>query len=215
MGKLLVIEGLDGSGKATQSEMLAEKLREEGRRVRKVSFPNYESPSSALIKMYLGGEFGSQPEDVNAFAASAFYAVDRYASYQTDWKDFYLDGGLVIADRYTTSNAIHQCAKLPAAEWGAYIDWLEDFEYARLGIPKPDRVVFLDVEPAVGQELAKQRGQPDIHEENLAYLKNCYDAALWCAGKLGWTRLACTEKGKMRPRQSIAEELYEKIRRIQ
>ena len=148
MGKLVVIEGLDGSGKATQTALLAEVLQQE-HPVQVLSFPDYKNPSSTLVRMYLAGEFGTNPGDVNAYAASAFYAVDRYASFKASWADFYSREGLVLADRYTTSNAIHQCAKLPQGEWQAFVDWLYDFEYGKMDIPQPDLVICLDVDPLV------------------------------------------------------------------
>ncbi len=148
-GKLIVIEGLDGSGKATQARALAEALQAQGKNVMQITFPDYASDSSALVRMYLGGQFGSHPDDVNAYAASAFYSVDRFASYKMKWGEFYREGGIVIADRYTTSNAVHQCSKLPPEQWQEFLDWLFDFEYNKIGIPAPDRVIYLEVDPAV------------------------------------------------------------------
>ena len=142
-GKLIVIEGLDGSGKATQAKLLAQHLASQGLPVREVTFPDYASDSSALIKMYLAGQFGSKPDDVNAYAASSFFAVDRYASYKTDWGRFYEEGGVVIADRYTTSNAVHQCSKLPPEQWEEFLHWLFDYEFHLLGLPAPDSVIYL------------------------------------------------------------------------
>ena len=152
-GKLIVIEGLDGSGKATQAKLLAQHLASQGLPVREVTFPDYASDSSALIKMYLAGQFGSKPDDVNAYAASSFFAVDRYASYKTDWGRFYEEGGVVIADRYTTSNAVHQCSKLPPEQWEEFLHWLFDYEFHLLGLPAPDSVIYLQVDPAVSQRL--------------------------------------------------------------
>lgn len=169
-GRLIVLEGLDGSGKATQAGLLYEALCGRGEQAMKITFPNYESDSSALVKMYLGGAFGQDVNDVNAYAASSFYSVDRYASYKTLWGCFYHDGGTVIADRYTTSNAVHQCSKLPREEWDAYLAWLFDFEYRKIAIPEPDIVVYLDVDPEVSQRLMSQRyhgdeEKKDIHEK--------------------------------------------------
>lgn len=214
MNKLIVIEGLDGSGKATQAKLLAGALASRGTRVREVSFPDYDSPSSALVKMYLGGAFGDKPGDVNAFAASTFYAVDRYASFKKDWQADYA-GGVIIADRYTTSNAVHQCSKLDRAQWDAYLEWLFDLEYNRMGIPTPDLVVYLRVDPEVSQGLmlARYEGheeKKDIHEKDMAYLRRCQDAAEYCARKLGWRIVDCCEDGRMRSVESIQAD----IRRI-
>ena len=211
MRKLIVIDGLDGSGKATQAKRLAEKLKARAVPVREVSFPDYDSPSSALVKMYLAGEFGNRPGDVNAYAASSFFAVDRYASFQKDWRRDW-ENGLVIADRYTTSNAIHQCSKLPESEWRAYLDWLFDFEYRLLGIPAPDLVVYLHVDPAVSQTLLEKRyggceEKKDLHEKDLAYLARCQDAARYCAEYLGWKTVECCRGGAMRPVEEIGDEL--------
>ena len=213
-GKLIVIEGLDGSGKATQAKLLAEELRRQGRKVREISFPDYKSDSSALIKLYLGGAFGSKPDDVNAYAASSFFAVDRYASYKGDWGPFYQQGGIIIADRYTTSNAVHQCSKLPKEDWDAYLDWLFRFEYEQLGIPAPDTVIYLRVAPAVSQKLMTQRyhgdeGKKDIHESNVEYLNRSRMAAEYCAEKLGWKIVLCTDGGAMRSVEEIHGDILD------
>ncbi|MGM9614333.1 MAG: dTMP kinase [Oscillospiraceae bacterium] len=213
--KLIVIEGLDGSGKATQAELLCEGLRKPGVKVRKVSFPDYDSDSSALVKMYLSGQFGSNPSDVNAYAASSFYAVDRYASFKRDWNDDY-ENGVIVADRYTTSNAIHQCSKLPREQWDEYLDWLFDFEYQKLGIPSPTMVLYLKVDPAVSQRLMTERyigdeSKKDIHEKDVAYLKHCQEAAAHCAEKLGWKSIECTCHGEMRMIEDISKEIMIKI----
>jgi len=207
-GQLIVIEGLDGSGKATQSKLLYEALLAQGKDVRKVSFPDYDSNSSALVKMYLAGEFGKDPGDVNAYAASSFFAVDRFASYKAQWGKFYENGGIVIADRYTTSNAIHQCSKLPAEQWDQYIDWLFDFEFRLMGIPAPDAVIYLQVDPEVSQKLMTGRYQgdeskKDIHESNLEYLAASRKAAEYCAEKLGWKTIACSAEDQLRTIESI------------
>lgn len=213
-GKLIVIEGLDGSGKATQSNLLYEKLLAEGKPVRKVSFPAYDSESSALVKMYLAGDFGKDPGDVNAYAASSFFAVDRFASYKSDWGNFYREGGIVIADRYTTSNAIHQCSKLPREEWDGYIDWLFAFEFRLLGIPAPDKVIYLKVDPAVSQKLMTKRYQgdeskKDIHESNLEYLEKSRQAARYCAEKLGWKTIQCDDGENMRTIEQIHADVMD------
>lgn len=218
-GRLIVIEGLDGSGKATQAARLTDALNAQGKDVKQISFPDYASDSSALIKMYLGGKFGSHPDDVNAYAASTFYSVDRYASYKTNWGDFYRRGGIVVSDRYTTSNAVHQCSKLPKEQWPAFLDWLFDFEYNKIGIPVPDRVVYLEVDPAVSQGLmtARYKGdesKKDIHEKDLAYLARSHEAADYCARTLGWVKVSCTEQGAMRPIEAIHADLLQAIKEV-
>lgn len=216
MGKLIVIEGLDGSGKGTQAELLTERLRQQGEAVQKVSFPDYASDSSALVKMYLSGQFGTDPADVNAYAASTFYAVDRFASFKRDWGKFYADGGIIVADRYTTSNAVHQCSKLPREQWDGFLAWLFDFEYRLLGIPTPDAVIYLNVDPAVSQRLmtGRYRGdesKKDIHEGNLSYLQRSREAAAYCSRKLGWREIACCENGEMRSISAIGEEIFRQL----
>ena len=211
-GKLIVIEGLDGSGKATQAQHLLETLAQQGRKVKKISFPDYESDSSALVKMYLAGQFGKDPAAVNAYAASTFFAVDRYASFKTAWGDFYQEGGIVIADRYTTSNAVHQCSKLPEEQWDEYLKWLFDFEYRLMGIPAPDAVIYLQVDPVVSQQLMSERyhgdeSKKDIHESNACYLSRSQLAAMYCAKVLGWTAVHCVRDGQMRGIEDIAQEI--------
>lgn len=215
-GKLIVIEGLDGSGKATQAQKLYETFLVKGEKVIKVSFPDYDSDSSALVKMYLNGEFGTDPDAVNPYAASSFYAVDRFASYAKNWKQFYLDGGIVIADRYTTSNAIHQCAKLPEEQWKCFIKWLFDYEYRLIGIPVPYRTIYLRVDPDVSQELMTKRyagneAKKDIHEANLEYLKRSRQAADYCAKALGWKVIECIADGEMRSIEEIQREVMASI----
>ncbi len=215
-GRLLVLDGLDGSGKATQTALLLKVLEERGETVRKVSFPDYASDSSALIKMYLSGAFGTDPEAVNPYAASSFYAVDRYASFQKDWRSFYEAGGLVLADRYTTSNAIHQCAKLPRGEWDGFLDWLFHYEYTLLGIPAPDAVLWLSVDPTTSQRLMTERyhgdeSKKDIHEKNLRYLEHSRAAAAYCGEKLGWERIDCAQNGTLRSVEEIGKEILRRV----
>ncbi len=212
---MIVIEGLDGSGKATQAQLLYDKLKELNIRVRKVSFPDYDSNSSALVKMYLNGEFGKNPGDVNAYAASSFYAVDRYASYIKDWKEDY-ENGIIIADRYTTSNAMHQCSKLATDEWAEYLTWLSEFEYEQLGIPKPDEVIYLKVDVEVSQKLMEQRyhgdeSKKDIHESDIEYLKKSREAAKYCSQKLGWKIVECCDRERMRSIKAIHDDILKII----
>ena len=213
-GKLIVLEGLDGSGKATQAKLLAAHLKEQGFSVREITFPNYESDSSALVKMYLAGQFGQHPDDVNAYAASSFYAVDRYASYKKDWGSFYENGGIIIADRYTTSNAVHQCSKLPPEQWESFLGWLFDFEFHLLGLPAPDEVIYLQVDPAVSQKLMTQRyhgdeSRKDVHEKDTEYLARSRRAAEYCAAHLGWAVVHCTSGDNMRSIEDIQAEVQE------
>lgn len=215
---LIVIEGLDGSGKGTQAKLLAQKLNGLGKSIEKVSFPDYPSQSSALIKMYLAGEFGTHPDDVNAYAASSFYAVDRYASYKKNWEETYKTG-IVVADRYTTSNAIHQCSKLPQNQWDEFLSWLFDFEYQKLNIPQPDIVIYLRVDPEVSQRLLEKRydgnmEKKDIHEKDQEYLLRCQKAADYCSKSLGWETIECTENGAMRSIEMIADDIKHTLQKI-
>ena len=215
-GKLYVIEGLDGSGKGTQAELLFGKLKKKGIEVRKVSFPNYASDSSTPVRMYLRGDFGTDPSSVNAYAASSFSAVDRYAGYKADWGSFYEEGGIIIADRYTTSNAVHQCSKLPEEEWDAFLQWLFHYEYDLLGIPAPESVIYLEVDPEISQKLMAGRyegdeARKDIHERNVQYLQRSAKAAAYCCQKLGWKKISCALEGKMRAIEDISAEIMETL----
>ena len=191
---------------------VAELSRELGCKVMEITFPDYESDSSALVKMYLSGRFGDKPDDVNPYAASSFYAVDRYASYKTKWGSFYEAGGIVIADRYTTSNAVHQCSKLPPEQWNDFLRWAFDYEYRLLGLPAPDAVVYLQVDPAVSQKLMTGRyhgdeSRKDVHEKDIEYLARSRRAAEYCAEHLGWATVHCTENGAMRTIEDIQAEV--------
>lgn len=213
MGKLIVIEGTDGSGKSTQFRLLTQHLERENIRFQKLVFPQYSEPSSALIRMYLGGEFGTNPNDVNAYAASAFYAVDRYASFKKVWGDWYAQGGLVVSDRYTTSNAVHQASKEPEEKQPAFLKWLYDFEYDKLGLPRPDLVLYLDVPTDFTEQLLRRREQDththaDIHEQDTAYLATCRRTGRAAAEYYGWTVVSCVKDGVMRSIEDIHEEIY-------
>lgn len=217
-GKLIVIDGLDGSGKATQAMELYKRFRDSDRNdcVSRVSFPFYESEGSTLVRMYLRGAFGTDPNDVNAYAASTFYAADRYASYKQIWGEFYDNGGIIVADRYTTSNAIHQCAKLPKEQWKAFADWLFDYEYNLLGLPKPDRVFYLRVEPEVSQKLMTERygndeTKKDIHERDVEYQNRCREAADYCSREFGWTVIDCCDNSRMLSISEITELLCKEV----
>lgn len=201
MGKIIVIDGLDGSGKATQAELLKSYLEQKGYSIYTLDLPFYSDPSSTLVQMYLGGEFGSNPEDVNAYAASTFYAVDRYASFKKYWQAEYQSDKIIVANRYTTSNACHQMTKLPKDKWDEYLDWLFTFEYDKMGIPKPDCVIFLDMPVDISQKLLAKRYQgdeskKDVHERSVKYLYDCHEAAEYAAEKLGWERIICGKNGE-------------------
>lgn len=210
-GKLIVIEGLDGSGKSTQIEYLKGKLG--GESVHQIKLPDYESESSSLVKMYLRGDFGKKPEDVNAYAASAFYAVDRFANYKMKWKNFYDNGDIIISDRYTTSNAYHQATKIEKSERAEFFKWLEGFEYGLIGVPKPDAVIYLDMPIEISQKMMSERyhgdeSKKDIHESNLNYLYQCREAALDAAKEMGWYVVRCNDGEEPRSIETIGEEIF-------
>lgn len=216
MGKLIVIEGTDGSGKSTQFRSMTDRLTRENIDFRTLVFPRYQEESSALIRMYLSGEFGTKPSDVNAYAASAFYAVDRFASYKQDWGQWYEDGGLILSDRYTTSNAVHQAAKEPENGRGEYLKWLYEFEYDKLGLPRPDLVIYLDVPTDFTEKLMRHREQntgtqADIHEKDMAYLATCRQTGRNAAEYYGWTVIQCVRDGVMRSIEDIHEEIYRHV----
>ena len=213
MGKLIVIEGTDGSGKSTQFRLLTSRLEADGHTFQKLVFPQYAEPSSALIRMYLGGEFGSKPSDVNAYAASAFYAVDRYASYKKVWGDWYENGGLIVSDRYTTSNAVHQTSKEPQEKQAEFLKWLYEFEYDRLGLPRPDLTIYLEVPTDFTEQMMRKREadtntSADIHEQDMEYLATCRRTGKAAAEYYGWTVIQCVQDGAMRSIEDIHDEIY-------
>lgn len=216
MGKLIVIEGTDGSGKSTQFRLLTDRLESEQVKFQKLVFPQYSEPSSALIRMYLGGEFGKSPSDVNAYAASAFYSVDRYASYRKVWGKWYEEGGLVVSDRYTTSNAVHQTSKEPEDKREDFLNWLYDFEYDKLGLPRPDLVIYLDVPTDFTEKMLRHREtethtHADIHEQDMQYLATCRRMGRAAAEHYGWTVIRCVRDGAMRSMEDIHEEIYRHV----
>ncbi len=208
-GKLIVLEGTDASGKSTQFSLLTKNLEKMGIKFRRLAFPQYDEPSSSLIRMYLNGEFGKKPGDVNPYAASTFFAVDRYASYKKIWQPDYEAGMTILSDRYVTSNAIHQGAKLEPLQRSAYLDWLYDFEYRLLGLPVPDAVFFLDMPLEAEKELLKNREgkTADIHETDEDYLQKCYETALSVCEKWKWIRISCAKNGKIRTIDDIESEI--------
>ncbi|MFU2418645.1 dTMP kinase [Peptacetobacter sp. AB800] len=221
-GKLIIIEsGSDASGKATQSEELLKKLTADGYNVRKVEYPNYKSESSTLVKMYLRGDFGKNADDVDAYIASTFFTADRYASFKTEWEEFYRSGGIVIADRYTTSNMVHQASKMEIEERDKYLDWLEDYEYNLFKIPRPDEVIFLNVPVDYSIKLMENRknkftgeDEKDIHESDKNYLRKTYNNSLYIADKYNWKRVECVKDEQLRTIEDISDEIYEIAKKI-
>jgi dTMP kinase len=214
MGKLIVVEGTDSSGKQTQTELLYEKYKKMGKKVMKITFPNYESPSSSPVKMYLNGDFGGV-EEANIHAVSTMYAVDRYASFKTIWEEFYNSGGIIISDRYTTSNMVHQASKFDNKdEKDNYLEWLVDLEYEKMGIPKPDVVVFLNMPTEMAFKLMEDRknkitgeDKKDIHENNRDYMKKSHDNACYVANKYSWKEVMCVRDGELKTIDEIGREV--------
>lgn len=221
MGKLIAIDGVDASGKQTHAELLCKKLKDSGKKVRMISFPAYEKPSSSLVKMYLSGEMGDKPGDVSAYAASSFFAADRFATFRTDWGKDYNDDTVIIADRYVSSNMIHQASKLPPEERNTFLDWLDNFEYKIYSLPRPDITIFLDMPPEYGAELMRNRenkfskeSDKDIHERNEEYLLKSYENACFVADKYKWKRISCVKDGAIRNIEDINDELYKIVIKI-
>lgn len=219
-GKLIVFEGTDGSGKATQAKLLCETLAQRGIAYREIDFPRYGNPFAEPANLYLHGALGNRPGDVNAYAASVLYAVDRFASYKEDWGGFYEEGGIVVANRYTTSNAVHQASKLPEAEWEGFFRWLFDFECGKLGLPLPDLVVYLDMPTEQAVRLLRSREasthtKGDIHEVDTGYLALCRKTALRAADCLGWVKIPCVDgAGALRSTEDIHRDIWAAAARI-
>lgn len=210
--RLIEIEGLDGSGKETQSRLLAQSLCERGISARRITFPDYEHPWSVFVRMYLGGEFGQRAGDINAYTASSFYALDRYASFKKSWEAAYSGGETIVADRYVGSNLIHQMSKLPRAEWETFFTWQQDFEFDKLGLPRPDHVLYLDMAPETSRRLLEKRyagdeAKKDLHERDFAYLMACRETAHYAVQRCGWTVIRCCDG----ERPYSIEEIHEKI----
>lgn len=218
MGKLIVFEGTDGSGKSTQFALLTKRLESMQIKFKTMEFPQYSQPSSALIRMYLGGEFGTRPSDVNAYAASTFYAVDRYASYRKVWRKYYEEGYLMLSDRYTTSNAVHQASKEPEEKREDFFRWLYEFEYRHMELPAPDLVIYLDVPTELTGQMMRKREQAtnthaDIHEQNMDYLRICRNTGLQAAKFYNWNIIRCARDGKMCPIDDIHNEIFALVRK--
>ena len=215
-GKLIVLEGIDGSGKSSQYRRICARMEKDKIAYNHIVFPRYNKESSALIRLYLGGHFGQHPSDVNAYAASTFYAVDRFASYRDDWGKVYEQGGIIISDRYTTSNAVHQGCKLPDEELPAFFSWLADLEYCKMGLPEPDLVIYLDVDIETSLRRMKHRQQgtntkADIHEQDVEYLKRCLHTADKAAEHYGWKRIPFMKDGLEREADEKNDEIYSVI----
>ncbi len=212
-GKLIVLEGIDGSGKSTQYRRLCQRMENDKIDYNHIVFPRYDKESSALLRLYLGGAFGTDPEDVNAYTASTFYAVDRFASYRDDWGKIYENGGLILSDRYTTSNAVHQGCKLPDDELPDFFNWLADLEYVKMGLPRPDLVIYLDVDIETAtrrmrRREAKNNTQADIHEKDTVYLEHCLRTAGMAAEHYGWVRIPYKKDGIEREADEKNAEIY-------
>lgn len=218
-GKLIVLEGIDGSGKSSQYKLLCERMKSDGIDYNHIIFPRYWEPSCALINLYLQGKFGSDPNDVNAYTASTFYAVDRFASYRDDWGEKYENGALIISDRYTSSNAVHQGSKLPEGELPAFFTWLADLEYDKMELPRPDLVIYLDVDIDTSLARMKRRQdatdtKADIHERNVGYLTRCLRTADIAADYFGWTRIKQKCGDVERSMEDINDEIYSAVRAV-
>lgn len=222
MGKLIAIDGVDASGKQTQTTLLLSRLEKEGREVKMVSFPAYDKPSSILVKMYLNGEFGENPSDVNAYATSTLFAADRFATYRTDWGTDYNGGTIILADRYVSSNLIHQASKInDTDEKKKFLMWLDDLEYGIYNLPRPDVTIFLDMPPEYGAELMSGRlnksngdDKKDIHESDFSYLEKSYENAMFVAQKFNWKRISCIKDGQIRSVDEIHEDIYSIVREL-
>ena len=222
MGKLIVIEGTDSSGKETQTRKLYERLEKEITNVRKLSFPNYKSPACEPVKMYLAGAFGDNALDINPYPVSTMFAIDRYASYKMEWEKFYQDGGIIVTDRYTTSNMVHQASKIESIDKkNEYLDWLEELEYSKMGIPRPDLIIFLNMPTETAAELMAQRKNKitgedikDIHEKDISYLKKSYENACNIAKKYNWLEIKCVENGGLKTIDEIGEEIFSVVKKI-
>ena len=222
MGILIAIDGVDASGKQTQTELLKKRLVEDGKNIKAVSFPAYDNPSSTLVKMYLNGDFGEKPSDVNAYATSTFFAADRFATYRTDWGKDYNSGTIILADRYVSSNLIHQASKIDnSAEKDKFLTWLDDLEHNIYGLPRPDVTIFLDMPPEYGVMLMKDRAnksngtdKKDIHESDFSYLETSYNNAVYVAERFNWKRVSCVKDGEIRSVEDIHNDIYSIIKEI-
>lgn len=222
MGKLIVIEGTDSSGKETQTEKLYQRLKSEGMDVKKISFPNYDSPASEPVKMYLAGEFGEKANEVNPYPVSTMYAVDRYASFKKDWEKFYRGNGIIITDRYTTSNMVHQASKFKNQnDKDEYLKWLEELEYEKMGIPRPDLVIFLNMPVETAQQLMANRknkitgdAAKDIHEKDVGYLEKSHKNACDIAKVYQWEEVECVKDHRLKKIDEISEEIFLAVKEI-
>lgn len=222
MGKLIVIEGTDSSGKETQTKRLFEKLEEQGLKVKKISFPNYDSPACEPVKMYLAGAFGEDAMKVNPYPVSTMYAIDRYASFKTDWEKFYNEDGVIVTDRYVTSNMVHQASKIKDLdEKKQYLNWLEDLEYEKMGIPRPDLVIFLNMPTEMAVKLMAERKnkitgeeKKDIHERDREYLKESHANACKIANIYNWKEIKCSDGERIKTIEEIGAEVFSLVKEV-
>lgn len=222
MGKLFVIEGTDSSGKQTQLEELKRRFEKEKIEYKSVSFPNYESNSSELVKIYLSGELAENPKEISPYIASTFYAADRYVTFKREYEKYYNNGGIILADRYTTSNMVHQAGKIEdAEERKKFLDWLWDFEFNLYGLPVPTQIIFLNMPTEYAIKLMKNRKnkftneeKKDIHERNLEHLKDAYNEALKVSKKYNWYEIKCIKDNRISTIDDIHEEIFKEIKKF-
>ena len=222
MNKIFVIDGTDGSGKQTQLEKLCDRFESEGIKYAKFSFPRYDNPSSSLVKMYLAGEFGDNAQAISPYVASLFYSLDRYACYKQEMEKAIAEGKVILLDRYTSANMVHQAGKISdLVERDKFLNWLYDLEFNILGLPYPTEIFFLNMPLEKSEELMKNRpnkitneNKKDIHESNKEHLKAAYDAGIYVAEKYNWCHIkCCDENNNIRTIENIHEQIYMEIKK--
>ena len=226
MGKIIVIDGLDGCGKATQTKIVYDKLVEKGYKVKKVSFPDYDSDSSALVKMYLGGEFGKTANSVNPYTASLFYSVDRAAQFLKELREYYDNDYILLCDRYISANIIYQGTKFnDIRDKQDYFRWMYDIEVNKIGLPKDDITIALTLPIETSQKLMSRRYEgheekKDIHEADLEFLSNCKNTVSIACEYLSsigynWVDLDCSDKnGDIRSLDEINSQIMKLIESV-
>ncbi len=213
-GKFIVIDGTDGSGKKTQTDLLYDYLKNNGYQVEKISFPSYGTPSAYFVESYLGGKYGSTANETGAKLTSLFYALDRYDK-KFIIKQMLSEGKVVIADRYVTANMGHQGSKTDnQAEMEEYFHWLYDLEYNICQIPKPDINVLLHVSSDINAQLITDRGNTkDLHEKDPEHLKRAEMAYLTMAKLFPkeMTLIECVKDNQIMSREEIHELIKAKV----